>query len=113
LKLTVHIKENSSIAACAAFIMKSQTMAITIGNTIYLHGTTIDSFFNNKEWLTHEVAHVHQFATCNKWIFIIQYCIEWLKRGYFNNKYEVAARANEKNFQLLQNVQFVMHPTTV
>jgi Domain of unknown function (DUF4157) len=110
--LTVHIKENALLAKCAAWCMHSKTMAITINSTIYLHGTTIEGFLENKDWLLHELAHVHQFKNSSTFIFIAKYLLELLKRGYFNNKYEIEARANEKNNSLLHNVQFVQHLAT-
>jgi hypothetical protein len=44
----------------------------------------------------HELEHIRQYRTYGLVSFVILYLIESLKRGYYNNKYEVEARAAEK-----------------
>jgi hypothetical protein len=91
-----YIKENSIIARIAAWKLGSRQVAIVIGKTIHLHNTSREEFMKNKAWLNHELEHIRQYRTYGLVSFIILYLIESLKRGYYNNKYEVEARAVEK-----------------
>ncbi len=90
------IKENSWIAKIAAKKLKSDTAAIVIGKTIHLHNTSTENFLKDKRWLKHELCHVEQFKRHGFLPFILKYLFESLKKGYYNNKYEVEAREAEK-----------------
>jgi len=90
-----HIKEKSVIASIASWKMGAAQVAIVIGNTIHLHNTTRSEFLASKRWLHHEMEHIRQYQKHGFISFIILYLIESAKRGYYNNKYEVAARAAE------------------
>ena len=90
------IKENSFIARIAAWKLKAKQVAIVIGNTIHLHNASREEFLNNKRWLNHELEHIRQYRQYGMIWFIIMYLIESAKKGYYNNKFEVAARAAEK-----------------
>lgn len=90
------IKENSWIARLAAQKLKSDRVAIVLGKTIHLHNTSKEAFLNDKNWLKHELCHVKQFKQHGYLLFITKYLWESLKHGYYNNKYEVEARAAEK-----------------
>lgn len=92
-----HIKENSFIARIAAWKMKCSQVAIVIGNTIHLHNTSREEFMDNKRWLNHELEHIRQYRKSGLIPFIVSYLIESVKMGYYNNKYEVEARAAEKD----------------
>lgn len=94
------IKENSMIARVAAWKMKSRQVAIVIGNTIHLHNTTTGEFNANKRWLSHELEHIRQYQRYGFFKFILAYLLESLKKGYYNNKFEVEARAAENNERL-------------
>jgi len=91
-----YIKENSFIAQIAAWKMRSDQVAIVIGKTIHLHNTPRDEFMQNKRWLNHELEHIRQYRELGLFRFIASYLMESMKNGYYNNKYEVAARAAEK-----------------
>lgn len=56
----VKIKENSLLARIAAYKLNSDSVAMVIGKTIYLHNAAKADFLNNQQWLRHEVAHVKQ-----------------------------------------------------
>jgi hypothetical protein len=92
----IYIKEDSLIARIAAWKMKSNKIAIVIGKTIHLHNASRDEFIENKRWVTHELEHIRQYRKYGLVLFIIMYLVECAKRGYHNNKYEIAARAAER-----------------
>lgn len=102
----IRIKENSFIARLAAAKLGSQKMAIVFGTTIHLHNTKREDFLNDKSWVCHELKHVEQYQKNGYLIFLIKYFIEWARRGYYNNKFEVEARENEKNMLLLSKAEF-------
>ena len=91
----VSIKEYSWIARIAAKKLKSSTVAIVIGNTIHLHNTTKSDFLLNERWVKHELCHIAQYRQYGTFNFIIMYLWESLKKGYFKNKFEEAARRAE------------------
>ena len=70
-------------------------MAIVLGKTIHLYKTTSAEFLSNECWVKHELCHIEQFQQHGYINFIIKYLIESMRKGYYNNKYEVAARAAE------------------
>lgn len=45
--------------------------------------------------MRHELEHVYQAQEKGVLRFYLSYIVEWLKKGYRDNKYEVAARAVE------------------
>ena len=93
----VYIKENSLVARLAARKLKSVNVAIVFGNTIHLHGVKSNVFLENESWVKHELKHVEQYHRYGYWNFLFQYLVEWMKRGYYNNKFEIEARLAEKN----------------
>jgi hypothetical protein len=105
--LNVKIKENSWVAKVAAIKLKSAKVAIVFGRTIHLHNTKRNEFLHDISWVCHELKHVEQYRKNGFAGFIIKYLLEWIKHGYYNNKFEVEARDNEKNIQLLLGVKFV------
>jgi hypothetical protein len=90
------IKENSWVAKLAAKKLRSDNAAIVIGKTIHLHNTSTQKFLQDERWLKHELCHIKQFKDYGFINFIAKYLLEWLKHGYFNNKFEAEARAAEK-----------------
>ncbi|HKZ65882.1 MAG TPA: hypothetical protein VJ111_05995 [Chitinophagaceae bacterium] len=95
-KLSYHIKENSFIARMAAWKLNCSKVAIVIGGTIHLHNTQQQEFLQNKGWLLHELKHVEQFRRHGFIRFLFLYLWESTLHGYTNNKYEIEARAAEK-----------------
>jgi hypothetical protein len=92
-----YIKENSFIARIAAWKLNARQVAIVIGNTIHLHNTSQKEFMANRQWLNHELEHIRQYRKYGLIPFITRYLIESFKKGYYNNKFEVEARAAEKD----------------
>lgn len=93
--LSYRIKENSWIAGLAARKLHADSVAIVIGHTIHLHNSSSEAFLKDERWLKHELCHVRQFEQHGFLAFIIKYLWESIRRGYFNNKYEVEARQAE------------------
>jgi hypothetical protein len=89
------IKENSWLAKIAAKKLRSSAVAIVLGKTIHLHSTTKEVFLKDDKWVKHELCHVQQFKQHGYIGFIAKYLWESVKKGYYNNKFEVAARAAE------------------
>lgn len=90
------IRENSGWARLAAFKLGAQQVGLVLGSTIHLHNVSKEDFLANKAWLQHELCHVRQFREHGYVNFLLKYVWESFKKGYYNNKYEVEARAAEK-----------------
>ena len=81
----VRITENSLYAR-----MHPHTIATTRRQRIYLRDGAAD-FFDDPWLLLHEYYHVlKQWETRD--LTIARYCLEWLRSGYYNNRFEVEAR---------------------
>jgi hypothetical protein len=93
----VQIRENSWLARIAAMKLRVDSVALTLGNTIHLYRASREELLGNDRWLRHELAHVEQFRKYGFIAFIGMYLAEWLKNGYYENKYEVEARAAEQD----------------
>lgn len=89
------IRENSWIARIAAWKLSSRQVAIVIGRTIHLHNTSRTEFLKNERWLRHELCHIEQFRRYGFTKFILLYVWESIRKGYWQNKYEVEARQAE------------------
>ncbi|MBK6937236.1 MAG: DUF4157 domain-containing protein [Chitinophagaceae bacterium] len=105
--MKVSIKENAWVAKLAAAKLKSAKVAIVFGSTIYLHNTSRDEFLNDKKWVLHELKHVEQYQRHGFAGFLFRYVWEWIKRGYYNNRFEEEARNNEKEENQLSGVLFI------
>jgi Domain of unknown function (DUF4157) len=105
--MKVQIKENSWLARIAAAKMKADKVAIVFGNTIHLHNTTSAEFLQDKTWVCHELKHVEQYGQHGFAGFIAKYLIEWTRKGYYNNRFEIEARNSEADENLLRNAVFV------
>ena len=104
--MQVRIKENSWIARVAAKKMRADKVAIVFGKTIYLHNTSRSAFLQDSDWVCHELKHVEQYLQNGFAGFLIKYIMEWMKKGYYNNRFEVEARASEKDIFLLERITF-------
>ncbi|MDN3658281.1 DUF4157 domain-containing protein [Ferruginibacter paludis] len=89
------IKENSWLAKIAAKKLRSSAVAMVIGNKIHLHNTTAGEFLQDRRWVKHELCHIRQYKQHGTTGFIVKYLWESLKKGYYNNRFEVEARAAE------------------
>jgi hypothetical protein len=93
---TVSIKEHSWLAKIAAAKLNTSRVAMVLGSTIHLHNTTAKEFLQNECWLKHELCHVRQFQQYGFLVFIIKYLWESMRKGYYHNRFEAAARAAEQ-----------------
>jgi hypothetical protein len=91
----VQIKEGSWLARLAAWKLNSKSVALVVGNTIYLHGVTRVKFLQNPAWVRHELKHVEQYQRLGKINFLASYIAEWVRHVYHNNKFEIEAREAE------------------
>ncbi len=89
------IKENSRLAKIAAIKLGSKSVAMVLGKTIHLHNTTKANFLQDERWVKHELCHIKQFKEHGYVGFIIKYLWESIKKGYYNNRFEVEARKAE------------------
>jgi hypothetical protein len=105
--LNVHIKENSWMAAVAAFKLRSDKCALVIGSSIYLHRASKEELMNNEAWLRHEICHVRQWRRRGYLYFLLHYLWLSLISGYYRNSYEEEARVAESNPDMLANVIIV------
>jgi hypothetical protein len=91
--------EHSWLARIAAWKLGTHSVAIVFGNSIHLCHTHRHEFFANEAWLKHELCHIRQYKQHGFFNFLFKYVWESIKKGYYNNKYEVEARAAEKETQ--------------
>jgi len=71
--------------------LHGRAIATTRRGRIYLRGSA-QEFYTNPPLLLHEYCHViHQWQPGT--LTVARYLAEWLRRGYWNNRYEVEARA--------------------
>jgi len=68
-----------------------RAIATTRRRRIYLRGSA-EAFFDDPWLMLHEYCHV-----LKQWepgdLTLVRYCLECLRNGYWNNRFEVAARA--------------------
>lgn len=90
-----NIKENSWLAKIAAFKLGTKAVAMVLGKTIHLCNTTKAEFLQHEKWVKHELCHIRQFKEHGYFLFIVKYIWESIRKGYYNNRFEVEARAAE------------------
>lgn len=83
------------LARIAAKKLGVSQVALTIGQTIHLCRTPRTEFLANERWVKHELAHVEQFRKYGFLRFIGMYLWESVKKGYYQNRFEIEARAKE------------------
>lgn len=101
----VHIRERSWLAKLAARRLGYQQIAMVVGRTIYLHNSSRSSFLQNRRWLIHELKHVEQWQQHGYPGFLWKYLREYMRNGYYYNKYEVEARNAEHDVGLLKKFE--------
>lgn len=94
----VRIKEGSPWARCAAWVLRADSVALTLGHTIHLHNAGVVEFRSDRRWVLHELKHVEQFRRYGFWLFLFLYLIESIRKGYHDNRFEVEAREAENPF---------------
>ena len=91
------IKENSFLAKLAAWKLGKSTIAIVFGSRIHLFNCSKETFLSNQSWLRHELCHVKQYQQHGYLLFLFKYLWESIRHGYYNNRFEVEARAAESD----------------
>jgi hypothetical protein len=70
--------------------LHGRAVATTRRRRIYLRGSAAD-FFQNPWLMLHEYCHV-----LKQWeprtLTVTRYLVEWVRRGYWNNRFEIEAR---------------------
>jgi hypothetical protein len=88
--------------------LHGRAVATTRRRCIYLRGSAAD-FFQNPWLMLHEYCHV-----LKQWeprtLTLTRYFLEWLRRGYWNNRFEIEARDfadqhRDRLYQLLHGKQ--------
>ncbi|WP_145663472.1 DUF4157 domain-containing protein [Chitinophaga polysaccharea] len=106
-KIICRIRENSRLAKVAARFMRVQSVAMVLGRTIHLHGASRERFLSDVAWMRHEACHIKQYQRFGFFGFLWRYFAEYLRRGYYNNILEVAARAAEQDPAILDNIEII------
>ncbi|NLR61679.1 DUF4157 domain-containing protein [Chitinophaga polysaccharea] len=106
-KIICRIRENSRLAKIAARFMRVQSVAMVLGRTIHLHGASRERFLSDVAWMRHEACHIKQYQRFGFFGFLWRYFAEYLRRGYYNNILEVAARAAEEDPAILDNIEII------
>ncbi len=104
--MKVRLKENSWLARIAARKLRCSRVALTLGATIHLHNTTRNEFLEDTAWVCHELKHVAQYRYYGLLRFLVLYLAESVRKGYYNNRWEVEARLAEQDRHLLEGVVF-------
>ncbi|HWZ21654.1 MAG TPA: hypothetical protein VNW06_03315 [Cytophagaceae bacterium] len=91
------IVENSFLARIARFFFGSKQIAMVLGNSIHLSGVKKQIFISDRKWLIHELVHIEQYRKNGFVKFLVLYIIESIKHGYYQNRFEIEARAAEEH----------------
>ncbi len=102
----VKIKENSFVARLAAWKLEAHSIAIVFGSTIHLWKVSKHQFLKDESWVQHELEHIRQYRRLGFITFLSQYIWEWLRKGYYQNRFEVEARLSEKNQGAMNHTEF-------
>ncbi|WP_240773246.1 hypothetical protein [Pontibacter sp. SGAir0037] len=95
------IVENSLFARVARMVLKSSNVAMVLGNKIHLSGVNGETFLKHEQWVAHELCHIRQFKEHGYARFLWLYLLESMRKGYYQNKYEVEAREAALNYKRL------------
>lgn len=90
------IVEHSTLARIARFFFGSRRIAMVLGNTIHLSGVDRERFISDRKWLIHELIHVEQYRRNGFLKFLFLYLLESIRHGYYQNRFEIEARAAEE-----------------
>ncbi|WP_046244366.1 hypothetical protein [Hymenobacter terrenus] len=99
----------SPLARIARMVLGSQRVAMVIGKTVHLSGTSREDFLADAEWVAHEQVHLRQYREHGLLPFLWKYLVESARVGYYYNKYEVEAREEARRV-VLANPDHVLVP---
>ena len=85
-------RTNSPLARVARAVLGARQVAMVLGSTVHLSGTSRAEFLADAEWVAHEQVHIRQFREHGVLPFLWKYLLESARMGYFNNRFEVEAR---------------------
>ncbi|GAA4002129.1 hypothetical protein GCM10022408_11830 [Hymenobacter fastidiosus] len=111
------IIENSPLARLARLKLQAGSVAMVLGNSIHLSGATREQFLRDPHWVAHEMEHIRQFEQHGYLGFLTRYLLGWVRHGYYNIPFEVAAREAAERDALLYAPDGVLpdpglrHPT--
>lgn len=105
--MKIRVKENTFYARLAARKMKSHSLAIVWRNSVHLCNISREQFLRDKPFVLHELEHVRQFRRYGTFRFVVLYLWEGLRKGYYNNRFEVEARKAEKGKWDVSGIEFV------
>lgn len=91
---------NSPLARIARLVLRSQRVAMVIGQTVHLSGASREDFLADAEWVAHENVHLRQYRDNGLLPFLWKYLIESARVGYYHNKFEVEAREEARRVVL-------------
>ena len=83
------------LAKIAAKKLGAKSVAMVLGKTIHLCNTTKAEFLLDEKWVKHELCHIKQFKEHGYFLFVVKYLWESIRKGYYNNRFEVVARNAE------------------
>ena len=83
---------NSPLARIARIVLGSKRVAMVVGQTIHLSGTSRAEFLADPEWVAHEQVHLRQYREHGLLPFLWKYLVESARVGYYHNRFEVEAR---------------------
>ncbi|GAB3240382.1 hypothetical protein GCM10027346_34450 [Hymenobacter seoulensis] len=95
------IVENSPLARLARLKLGAGNVAMVLGASIHLSGVSKEEFLRDPFWVAHEMEHIQQYRQFGRLGFLARYLLDWMRHGYYNIPFEVAAReAAELNAHL-------------
>ena len=96
-EISFGVRENSWLAKLAAWKLNASQLAMVLGNTIHLFKTGREEFLKDEKWLKHELCHIRQFRENGFFMFLTRYLWESMRKGYYNNRFEIEARKAENS----------------
>lgn len=91
---------NSPLARIARLVLKAPRVAMVVGQTVHLSGTSREEFLADAEWVAHEAVHLRQYREHGLLPFLWKYLIESARVGYYHNKFEAEAREEARRVVL-------------
>lgn len=107
MNFNVAIKQNSWIAKLATKKMNATAVALVIGKTIHIYGVSKTNFKADSHWVRHELQHIIQYKKHGIVVFLWLYFYYCFKVGYYNNPFEIDARAHENDIALNNNITWI------
>ncbi|MBC8082139.1 MAG: hypothetical protein H7Z21_02915 [Hymenobacter sp.] len=106
------IVENSPLARLARLKLGTRNVAMVLGSRIHLSGATREEFLTDPYWVAHEMEHIRQFQQYGMLGFLRRYLLDWVRHGYYQIPFEIAAReAALRNAPLYARGQPLPDPT--